>query len=222
MSSLSESGLKCIASRLYPRGTFLVLMLGSCLSVFAGTITFEDLPDAYFFSSGDQNIGSFYSGVTFGPDVTGLSVSRFGGYDNAAFPPHSGDVAIWDATDPTIVISFASPISSFGIWYTSFDPLTLQAFDQSSSLLATVIGDPNTDGTTGMSSFLSFSSAGIASIDLTSTPGLFVLDDVTYSSGTSTVPEPNSLVFLTTGLLLVAITVRRTRSRRGKMFSNGK
>ena len=189
--------------------TLLALFCLSFANAYANVIDFETLPDAYFFSSGDQNIGSFYSGVTFGPDVTGLSVSRFGGYPNAAFPPHSGDVAIWDASDPTIVISFASPITSFGIWYTSFDPLTLQAFDQSSNLLGTALGDPNTDGTTGVSSFLSFSSAGIASVDLTSTPGLFVLDDVTYSSGTSTVPEPSSVCCLISGLLF--IYVRRSR-----------
>lgn len=30
-------------------------------------IDFEDLPDAYFFSSGDQNIGTFYSGIASAP-----------------------------------------------------------------------------------------------------------------------------------------------------------
>jgi hypothetical protein len=86
---------------------FLTLPIAS-----ANVITFEDLPDAYFFSSGDQNIGDFYSGITFGPDVTVLSTSRFGGYDSSGFPPHSGDVVIWDAVDPTITIDFASPIQS--------------------------------------------------------------------------------------------------------------
>ena len=65
------------------------------------SINFEDLPDAYFFSAGGQNIGTFYSGVTFGPYVTGLSVSRFGGYGDAAYPPHSGDVVVWSAFDNT-------------------------------------------------------------------------------------------------------------------------
>ena len=153
--------------------------------------TFEDLPDAYFFSGGNQNIGSFYSGLTFGPDVTGLSVSRFGGYDNSGFPPHSGDVSIWDASDATITISFDAPLESFGIWYTTFDPLTLEAFDGSNNSLGVVLGNPNTDGTTGTSSFLSFAGAGIQSVTLTSTPGLFVLDDLTITSETTSVPEPN-------------------------------
>src|SRR5690349_7274071 len=71
----------------------------------ADMITFEDLPDVYFYNGGGQNIGSFYSGIVFGPNVTGLSVTRFGGYDDSGFPPHSGDVVIWDASDPTITIS---------------------------------------------------------------------------------------------------------------------
>lgn len=162
----------------------------------ADTIDFETLPDAYFYNGGDQNIGDFYTGITFGPDVTGLSVSRFGGYDSSGFPPHSGDVVILDATDATITISFASAVDSFGIWYTSFDPLTLGAFDSGGNSLGNAVGNPNTDGTTGNSSFLSLSAPGIQSITLTSTPGLFVLDDLTTTSITTPVPEPNSSVLL--------------------------
>src|ERR1019366_726959 len=130
----------------------LALLSLGLASAYAGVITFEDLPDAYFFNSGDQNIGNYYPGITFGPDVTGLSVSRFGGYDDSGFPPHSGDVVIWDASDPTITIDFASAIPFLGIWYTSYDPLTLEAFGASSNLLGTVVGNPNTDGTTGTTS----------------------------------------------------------------------
>jgi hypothetical protein len=179
--------------------------------VHADVITFEDLPDAYFFSAGDQNIGTFYPGITFGPNVTALSVSRFGGYDDAGFPPHSGDVVIWDATDATITITFDTALQSFGIWYTSFDPLTLEAFDSSDYPLGTAIGDPNTDGTTGTSSFLSLSDVGIQSVTLTSTPGFFVLDDLTFDTGTSPVPEPGSDAFVTVGLLIVCSQLYRRR-----------
>ena len=195
---------------------FLSLVVLLCLSfgsAYADVITFEDLPDAYFFSSGDQNIGNFYPGITFGPDVTGLSVSRFGGYDSSGFPPHSGDVVIWDAADPTITIDFASAIQSFGIWYTSFDPLTLEAFGASSNLLGTVVGNPNTDGTTGTTSFLSFANPGITSVDLTSSPGLFTLDDLTFQSGSTAVPEPNTFALIAT-VFLALIVCRFCRRRR--------
>ncbi len=156
----------------------------------AEVITFEDLPDADFFGAGNQNIGNFYPGITFGADVTGLSVTRFGGYASAAFPPHSGDVVVWDASDATITIDFAFTVQSFGIWYTSFDPLTLKAFNGSNAQVGTVVGNPNTDGTTGTASFISFSASAIQSITLTSTAGLFTLDDLTFQPA----PEPGTYV----------------------------
>lgn len=191
-------------------GGLLIALTAS--SVRATTIiTFEDLPDAYFYSAGDQNIGTYYAGITFGPNVTGLSVSRFGGYDNSGFPPESGDVVIWDATDATITISFASPLDSFGIWYTTYDPLTLQTFDSSSNLLDTAVGTPNTDGTTGTTSFLSLSDAGISSVTLTSTPGYFTLDDMTIDPAPGAIPEPSSWPLLALGLLILYCVDYRKR-----------
>ncbi len=179
-------------------------LLVTALLIFAGlaqasVIDFESLPDANFFSAGDQNIGSYYSGITFGPVVTALSISRFGGYDNLAYPPHSGDVVVWDASDPTITILFSKAQTSFGVWYTSLDPLTMQLFGSSNNLLVTVTGLPNTDGTIGTSSFLSFAGSGIQSVQLTSAPSLFVLDDVTYQP----VPEPAAVWLITVGLTFV-------------------
>src|SRR5437016_4878748 len=103
----------------------MLLVLAAPLAIQAQStvVTFADLPDAYFSSSGGQNIGNYYKAFTLGPAVTGLSVSRFGGYNSAAYPPHSGDVAIWDATDPAITVTFSAAVQSFGIWYVSFDPI---------------------------------------------------------------------------------------------------
>jgi RHS repeat-associated protein len=170
----------------------LVLLLAFSTYGFAGVITFEDLPDAYFFNGGDQNVGDFYSGAVFGPNVTALSVSRFGGYDDAAFPPHSGDVVVWDPVDSAIMISFDSPIQSFGVWYTSFDPLSLQAFGPGGVLLGTLVGGPNTDGSTGSTSYLELSASSILSVQLTGSPGLYTLDDVTTTVPTAA-PEPGTI-----------------------------
>ena len=158
-----------------------------CLPLSAQTaITFSDLPNANFFSSGGQNIGTFYSGLSFGPNVTGLSASRFGGYAAAAFPPNTGDVAIWDSSDPTISVAFSSPIQSFGVWYASLDPVVLQAYDQNGKLIGSTTGSANTDGTTGTPALLSFSGSGIVSVSVTSTPGTFVLSSLSYTLGQST------------------------------------
>ncbi len=148
------------------------------------TITFEDLPDAYFFSSGDQNIGTYYTGVDFEPNVTALSATRFGGYDNAAFPPHSGDVVICDAFDNSVTISFTDPKSNVGFWYTSLNPITLTAFNSASNSLGAITRNANTDGTTGTSDFLSITDAGISSIEISSVAGQYILDDLEFSGRT--------------------------------------
>jgi len=170
-------------------------------------IDFENLPDLYFFSAGGQNIGTYYPGLDFESNVTGLSVSRFGGYSDAAYPPHSGDVAIWDPVDPIMTITIAVPVESAGFWYTSYDPLTLEAFDSSNNLLGTAVGAPNTDGTTGTSSFLFLAGGGIQSISIQGTPGLYVLDDVTY--GDITVPEPAFVSLAAAGVALICCLKRR-------------
>ena len=94
----------------------LFAWLGAANLQAQGTVvSFDDLPGAYFFANTGQNIGNYYPAFTLGPAVTALSVSRFGGYSSTAYPPHSGDVAIWDAADPTITVTFTSPVQSLGI-----------------------------------------------------------------------------------------------------------
>src|SRR5579863_6023274 len=140
-------------SRSYGQLGLFLLLAAACRPLNADILLdFENLPDLYFFAGGGQNIGNFYTGLDFEANVTGLSVSRFGGYNAAAYPPHSGDVVIWDPVDLTMTISFTPGVESAGFWYTSLDPLTLQAFDLGANLLGTVVGNPNTDGTTGISS----------------------------------------------------------------------
>lgn len=161
---------------------WLMMVLCAAPASAQTTLTFGDLPSAYFFNNGGQNIGSYYPGVTFGPNVTALSVSRYGGYNSAAFPPQSGDVVLWDATDAAITISFAAPVQLFSIWYTSVDPLTLQAYDQTNNLLGAATGAPNTDGVSGTTALLQFSNSSISSVRLSSTPGLFTLSSLWYLS----------------------------------------
>lgn len=181
------------------------------------SLDFENLPDAYFFSAGGQNIGSYYSGVTFGPYVTGLSVSRFGGYSDTAYPPHSGDVVVWSAYDDTMTLDFSGLETEVSFWYTSQNPITLAAYDSGNNLLGSVLGTANTDGTTGFSSYLEFDGAGIESASITSAAGQYVIDDLSFGPNTpSTVPESNSTLLLaamTFGMLGVAWKLSRRRPR---------
>jgi hypothetical protein len=166
-------------------------------------LDFENLPDAYFFSSFGLNIGDYYPGVTFSPYVTGLSVSRFGGYDDAAYPPHSGDVVVWSAFDDPMTLVFDSPQSVVSFWFTSLNPITMTAYDSDTNLLGSITGDANTDGTTGTSSFLEFDGTGIASVAVSSAASQYVMDDLTFASSETTVPEPGSVILIGTALCVV-------------------
>jgi hypothetical protein len=156
------------------------------------------------FLGGGQNIGSFYTGVTFGPSVTGLDLTG-----STAFPPHSGSIVVWDPFDLDVTIMFDAPVTTVSLWYTSFDPLTLQAFDSTSSSLGSVVGAANTDGTTGVASLLTFTGSNITSITLSGSPGNFVFDDFAFSS-TVTVPEPSTVLLLLVGLTATLGLARRT------------
>lgn len=182
----------------------VVLLLTSVSPGIADVIDFEALPSANMFSGGGQNIGSLYPGVTFGPNVTGLDLTG-----SAAFPPHSGSVAVWDPFDLTVTISFADPQTNVGFWYTSFDLLTFSAFDSANTLLTSAIAAANTDGTTGSSDFISLSAPNISSVTLEGSPGGYVFDDLTLTSGqASPVPEPSSVVLLSAPLVILCLSSR--------------
>jgi len=180
--------------------------------VLADVIDFENLPNTYMFVGDGQNIGTYYSGVDFEQNVTGLDLTG-----DTAYPPHSGSIAVWDPYDLSLTISFTTPQSMVGIWYTSFDVLTLAAFDPTATLLGSSVGAANTDGTIGTSDFLSFTGSDIASITLTGSPGGFVLDDLTFTSGTvADTPEPSSILsyFALAGIACWLRGGRRLRSNR--------
>src|ERR1035438_2645635 len=95
------------------------------LPVHAATITFEGLPDSTI-------VTNQYPGLTFSNAIiltAGISLNEF------EFPPHSGVNVVSDNGGP-ISIDFASPVQSFGGYFTYAEPLTIQAFDASDSLLA--------------------------------------------------------------------------------------
>jgi hypothetical protein len=177
----------------------------------AGVITFEDLPQDYMYWGGGQNIGSYYTGVTFGPNVTGLDLTG-----STAYPPHSGSIAVWDPVDLTVTISFDTPQAVVGVWYTSFDLLDFAAYDSGNNLLSSVVAPANTDGTTGNSDFVSLTVPNIASVTLMGPAGGYIFDDVTFSENANATPEPASIVLLlslATLLLAGYMALRQFRNR---------
>jgi hypothetical protein len=165
----------------------------------AGVIDFEDLPSTYMYLGGGQNIGSFYSGLTLGSSVTGLDLTG-----STSYPPHSGSIAVWDPSDPVVTVAFDTPQASVGLWYTSFDLLTLASYDAGGDPLESLIAPANTDGTTGESDFISLTDPNISSVTLTGSPGQYVFDDLTFAQAAA--PEPASFAM---ALLLVAFLALR-------------
>ena len=136
-----------------------VSVLFSSLPGVAGVIDFENVPQTYWYMSGGQNLGNYYEGVTFGTTSTILENQVYG-YNDGAYPPHSGHAVLGSVTDPQMTAQFDTPQQSVSLWYTSSYDLTLSAYDSSNNLIGQSIGSPNI-GTNGLLTV----SVGTASID---------------------------------------------------------
>jgi hypothetical protein len=183
-------------------GAFLLLLATAALSpLSAGTVTldFEGFPDS-------TSLTTQYPGLTFTNATiisSGISLNEF------EFPPHSGTNVAFDDGGP-ISISFASPVLSFGGYFTYAEPLTLAAFDSTSAQVATAVSlFSNNDALFGDSGsspneFLQvLFASGISSVTITgaSLGGSFVMDDATLTTAdTTAVPEPGSIFLLLSGM----------------------
>jgi hypothetical protein len=182
--------------------------------VSADTVDFEGFPDSTVFTTQ-------YPGLTFSNTIiltSGISLNEF------EFPPHSGENVASDNGGP-IMIDFSTPIISFSGYFTYLEPLTLDGFDASDVQVASAISmfsnnlaclaGPPCSGDPGSSpnEFIQvMSAAGISSVMITGDPlgGSFTMDDMTYSSSNSQVPEPDCLSLLLIGTVgLFAACLRR-------------
>ena len=188
------------------------------LPVHAATITFEGLPDSTILTNQ-------YAGVTFSNAIilsAGISLNEF------ELPPHSGTNVASDNNGPMSIV-FSSPISSFSGYFTYYEPLTLQAFNASNAQVASAtslfsinvgcdpgplcLGDPGSSPNELIQ--VSFA-GGISSITITGDPagGSFAVDDVTYTSVATAVPEPPYLILLLVTIVVIACAPRWERSLR--------
>lgn len=125
--------------------------------------------------------------------TAGLSVPRFGEYNNVTFPLYSGHVSIGRPFNPVMLIAFRSPIQPAGFWYASYDPLRLQAVDRFNAIV----------GEVHFHAIPQNSIAGYRISTWSISTGLALIDDHIYNSGSwfpqSTSARPGAIL-LTFGL----------------------
>ena len=117
-------------------GTFLVTIMNVAPTVdiltesfAAELITFEEVGHYVW-------VDSFYPGVTF----TGAQCLQSPHYNDYGYPPHSGTNVV-HTTGGTLTVTFDVTVSKIGAWFTTYYPVTINAYDEDDNLLASTTID---------------------------------------------------------------------------------
>ncbi|MCP4632960.1 MAG: PEP-CTERM sorting domain-containing protein [candidate division Zixibacteria bacterium] len=180
--------------------TLLAVLFLATTSHALTIVDFEGLPDDYYYHGGNTNLGSYYSGVTFGSDATILDRNIYG-YNDSGYPPHSGDAVLGTISEPVIRVDFDDATNHAEMWYTIYDTdIYLEAFDADDNMIAQAIGGDNYES----NSFLEVNSAGfdIAYVEIHDSGDYFTIDDFGWEETTNDpIPEPTTILLLASGLL---------------------
>jgi len=195
----------------------LLLFFAGADPVHADQIDFENLPAGAIANTGGANdIGTFYlatKGVQFGAGVVGLD-TQAASYDAGAFPDAGAGHLVAFSPSADVLIQFATPQSSVSFFYSSILGLTLAVngsvlnggVDLNGTPLGSGTPPANTAGDSsiapGASDLVSISGADISSLEISSTGGTFVFDDLSFSAAAPPpVPEPGTVYLLTITML---------------------
>jgi hypothetical protein len=149
-----------------------------------GFIDFEDVPQNYWFNSGNQNLSCYYYGLCFGPHATILEDEIYG-YNSDDFPPHSGHAVLFSFTEDYIRVDFDDPVNHAGVWYTAWSTFYLEGYDSTGNLLNSTSGPYNS----GTNTYLEVNADDIFYVVMHDSGNHFTVDDFDWTSRTLPLSE---------------------------------
>lgn len=180
--------------------TIFVILLVTVFPAAAGTVTtinFDNLADR-------ELVTIQYSGLTFlGPNM----ILKYPNYNYDGYPAHSGENVL-DVSGGSIRIDFTTPVSRVGTWYsTAYSGAFLEAYDSEGALIKSTSGGPSYT----YSSYIELSGSNIAYVIIHDSGGWFTIDDLTYETPDTSIPEYPSIVLPIAAIMGLMFIFQRRR-----------
>jgi hypothetical protein len=177
----------------------VLILLGAVTASADTVVTFDDL-------TGQALVPNGYGGINWNGNWTYYGSPQF------PYTPESAPNRVYDLSPSGDTFSFLTPEVFEGAFFSgfSFAPVTFNLFNGASLVWTSATLAPNSTPT-----FLSSGYSGmVTKVEVSSpSPDFFVMDNVTYGTGSTTVSEPSSLLLLGAGLLGSVGILRRKLGR---------